>query len=287
MWNVEWNAISARIAALIEAGTYFVRATANGWHDSFGTNQRILQNAHDIRERIGVFQKNHGSQLTEAAKQCLDRFLGEAEPSMTHGEASMHAALIQLASFRAEFSYLITDTEAVGRSLVIRAFTHLNRSIVADSDFRRRWDVAFCEGELSCERLGACHLLLHGVWAFKASAAGGRTDLVLGTPLSEGEEVRIAANTLVLTEWKVVNDASQTIAKANEAYEQAKRYSSGVLAGFELSSRRYLVLVSGNDLISIPPARIEGSVIYEYVNVPVSPSTPSQIARITARTDAG
>jgi hypothetical protein len=123
-------------------------------------------------------------------------------------------------------------------------------------------------------------LLLHGVWAFKASGEGGRTDLVLGTPLLEGNEVLSAANTLVLTEWKVVKDAGETRAKGFEAHEQARLYSTGVLAGFQLSSRRYLVLVSGNDLVSMPVARKEGSVIYEYVDVAVSPIVPSEMSRL-------
>src|SRR3989442_569356 len=39
---------------------------------------------------------------------------------------------------------------------------------------------AFEAGVPACESLGACHLLAHSVWAFKTSAEGERTDLVLG-----------------------------------------------------------------------------------------------------------
>jgi hypothetical protein len=98
--------------------------------------------------------------------------------------------LLKLDLFRAEFDHLLLDTEAVGRSIVRRAFAHLQRSIVADSDFRQKWQKAFGGNETGCEKLGACHLLLHGIWAFKAYAEGERTDLVLGGRLSITNEVQ-------------------------------------------------------------------------------------------------
>ena len=112
-------------------------------------------------------------------RSCLARFVNGQLPELSRGLHGMHAALSALASFRAEFSYLLTDTNAVGRSLVAWAFTNLQRSIVADEVFGNRWRAAFNAGEIVCEKLGSCHLLLHGVWAFKASAQGERTDLVL------------------------------------------------------------------------------------------------------------
>jgi len=172
----------------------------------------------------------------------------------------------------------VNDAEAVGRSLVARAFAHLQRSIVADSVVQDRWKKAFDEGETACEKLGAVQFLLHGVWAFKASATGERTDLVFGEPLVVENEVRTAADTLVLTEWKVVKDQRELTLKANQALEQARRYSGGILAGFELSSRRYLVIVS-SDLLPMPALKQEGGVIYEYVNLAVSPSVPSKASK--------
>jgi hypothetical protein len=57
-------------------------------------------------------------------------------------------------------------------------------------------------------------------------------------------EVRPAADALVLTEWKIVRAETELESKAQEAYDQARMYSSGSLAGFELSSRRYFLKVA-------------------------------------------
>jgi hypothetical protein len=90
-----------------------------------------------------------------------------------------------------------------------------------------------------CEKLGAAHLLLHGIWAFKVSATGERTDLVLGEKLEITPQVEAASEALVLTEWKCVRKPGELDHKINEAFSQAKIYSVGVLADFELASRRY------------------------------------------------
>jgi hypothetical protein len=180
-----------------------------------------------------------------------------------------------LASFRAEFEHLLADREIVTRSLVVRAFTHLQRSIVADEAIKRRWQEAFEYGEISCEQLGACQLLSHGIWAFKTSAKGERTDLVLGVPLEVTDDVRRAADALVLTEWKLVREPRELLTKAEEAYRQAKRYNEGIFGGFELASRKYLILVS-RDRLEMPGPLKEKEATYEYRNVAVSLSTPSR-----------
>lgn len=278
MWNIEWTALSARIAALLEAGTYFVRTVGTGESDNYGLTDELLRNAKETVDRIKIFESNHGCQIPESAREALIRFLTQYNahfPNMSGGLPATQGALTLLASFRGEFDYLVNDAEAVGRSLVARAFAHLQRSIVADDVVRQRWQTAFDEGETAVEKLGGVQLLLHGVWAFKASATGERTDLVLGIPLAVTNEVRRAANTLALTEWKVVNDNSELESKRNQALEQARRYSSGILAGFELSSRRYLVIVSG-DFLTLPSPSRENSAVYEYLNVAISPTVPSK-----------
>ena len=125
------------------------------------------------------------------SKACLEAFLkewrerfGVTDERNICGFAGATAALTLLASFRAEFEYLIADTEAVARSLVTRALIHLQRSIVADDAIRQRWSNAFKDGETACEALGACHLLAHGIWAFKTSAEGERTDLASARPVT-------------------------------------------------------------------------------------------------------
>ena len=48
-----------------------------------------------------------------------------------------------------------------------RAFAHLQRSIIADDEIRKKWLSAFSDGETKCEKLGSVHLLSHGVWDLK------------------------------------------------------------------------------------------------------------------------
>jgi hypothetical protein len=157
---------------------------------------------------------------------------------------------------------------------VDRAFLHLQRSIVADPSVRERWKHAFDEeGEVACERLGAAHLLLFGIYSFKANAEGERTDIILGERLSLSE-VEKASEALVLTEWKMVS-RDNLEKTAEHAFQQARRYSAGSLAGFELASRRYLVMVSERSL-PMPPPRIEDVVTYEYRNIAVDPRVPSR-----------
>jgi hypothetical protein len=59
------------------------------------------------------------------------------------------------------------------------------------------------------------------------------------------------------------------------ARAQAKRYELGVLGGLELSSRRYLVVVSTGTL-KLPPPHQEGIVEYYPVNIAVDPAVPSK-----------
>jgi hypothetical protein len=112
------------------------------------------------------------------------------------------AALVSLVAFETEMSFLLSDVQASIRSRSERAFSHLQRSIVVDESIRARWLKAFKEGEVACEKLGAVHLLLHGIWAFKVDAAGARTDLVLEEPAGDVAAVQRYADGLVLTEWK-------------------------------------------------------------------------------------
>jgi len=279
MWQSEWNAISARIAALLDAGTFFVSTRDEG--DALNMAALLLRNVGEIAFALKRLLNTSGTQLPNTAAVALARFDQEFDSLArniqisTGGLPVVAGCLAMLASFRSEFNYLLADTEAVARSLVMRAFTHLQRSIVADEVIRQRWQRAFDLGEPSCERLGACQLLAHGIWAFKTSATGERTDLVVGTRLDVNSDVQRTAEALVLTEWKRVSKPGDQSSLAEAAYRQAKRYSSGILAGFELSSRRYLILVS-SDHLQLPEPRQEPEAIYEYINVAVSPSTPSE-----------
>ena len=66
------------------------------------------------------------------------------------------------------------------------------------------------------------------------------------------------------------------------AREQARLYRSGILGGFEVASTRYLVIVS-QDYLEMPSALEDAGVIYECLNIAVTPSTPSKAARNLTR----
>jgi hypothetical protein len=208
-------------------------------------------------------------------------FFSRAGP-MVAGSAreDVQARLSILESFQAELTYYLSDFSAVAKRLSERAFVHLQRSIVADPTVRKRWIDAFeaTRGEEACEKLGGAHLLLHGIWAFKAYTPEERTDLVLGEPLKDLTEVESVAEALILTEWKLVNNIAEQERKAEQARKQASRYASSVLAGIELRQYRYLVLVSKDWLPGIPDIQ-EGDILYRHINIAVDPQTPSRAAR--------
>jgi hypothetical protein len=119
---------------------------------------------------------------------------------------------------------------------------------------------------------------LHGIWAFKANAAGERTDLVLGTHLVVDQDVLASAQGLVVTEWKLVREGDSPEAKKQEAMYQARRYSGGSLGGFVLDSERYIVLV-GKEEFDVPSDEMEGEVRYKIVPLFVTRKAPSKSAR--------
>lgn len=172
--------------------------------------------------------------------------------------------------------FQLFDRETQTVATVERAFEHLQRCIVADDEFRGKWQRAF-KRETKCEQLGAAHLLWHGIWAFKTDAKGERTDLVLGIPLDDAQAQRVATTgtQLVLTEWKLVRNPGDIDGAIEQATIQAKRYAKGILAGIELRSTRFLVVVS-QDHLTMPHDIDVGGVRYRHINIAVDPSTPSR-----------
>ncbi|MGH9886847.1 MAG: hypothetical protein ACREBE_15055, partial [bacterium] len=173
-----------------------------------------------------------------------------------------------------------------GRKHTERAFEHLQRSIVVDEAYQKRWRCAFDDGETKCERLGAVHLLLHGIWAFKAYSPGERTDLVAQEshaitmtkermdlvtrgPLSIDRRVE-SADALVLTEWKVAKTRDEVAGKAAEGRKQAAIYSGSSLAACELASVRYVVVVTAHREDMLPDVS-EGPIVYRFINLAVAP----------------
>lgn len=284
-WRSEWNALSARISGAIDAGRFYLAVVSIDKHDKVVADKLLIPQAIAIIETLRNFRKIHSSRLPRDGLACLDRELAKAE-AFTSGKGyfGVEQTLTYLAMLRAEFDHAIADHSAIARSLTERAFSHLQRSLIADESLRERWRAAFAKREEHCERLGAVHLLSHGIWAFKANAAdkAGRTDLILGTPMRSTDEAERSAEALVLTEWKKVQAEDDPGQKADEAQEQAQLYAAGVLGAFELAEARYIVLVS-RDMLSAIEDRQAGEVTYRVVNIAIEPSTPSAAARRRSR----
>jgi|SRR5579872_773654 len=283
-WLQEWKAIAARIDALLQATTLYYQSTARVGSDYHGvSNSDIIPACRAIVEDLTTFSKCYETFVPPAARPLLARLVDQLTNRLTNdrsgGLSGVQGLIVPLSVFRSEFEFHLRDVSAVVRNLVIRAFTHLRRLLIADSSVQAVWEQAYQEDEPACERLGAVHLLAHGIWAFKASEAGERTDLVLGTHLVVDAQVESSADGLVLTEWKRVIQPQETVKKAEEAVRQMRRYSESILAGFELATDRYVVLVSHDLLANVPPDLREAEITYHHVNVAVAPSVPSRVAR--------
>jgi hypothetical protein len=194
------------------------------------------------------------------------------------GVTLIRTVVVKLVAFESEVSYCLESPTEKVRSASELAFDHLQRLIVVDLECQKKWQAAFKKGETHCENLGGVHLLWHGIWAFKVNASGARTDLIYQEPLDTDSATTSLG--LVLTEWKVSNNGTtEDIDKAyNEAKKQTDLYAGGVLAGLELTSHRYLVVVTKEQ---IKPRQdiVESTVTYRHVNIAVNPVAPSVIAR--------
>jgi uncharacterized protein (DUF1800 family) len=203
------------------------------------------------------------------------KLLGDTTGTQETRQEQVWAALVMLASFETEMTFILSDVQVAIRARSERAFSHLQRLIVVDSAIREQWKIARKDGEVACEKRGAVHLLLHGIWAFKVGATGERTDLVYQQPAGELFSEQRYADGFVLTEWKVASSDDEAKSQFAAARAQAKRYAQGVLAGSELSTFRYAVVVSSRH-INVPADVLEGAVIYRHINIAVDPETPSR-----------
>jgi hypothetical protein len=279
-----WQALSRRIQGLVKAAQL---CTPN---DSYSIVNRLGDQALKILGDLERFRASFSHSLSPAAMTAINdcvrsdvdinpaKLLRNTNTTGVLRKEQIWSALILLAAFETEMTFTLSDVQAAIRARSERAFSHLNRLIVVDSVIRERWNDALKSREVACEKLGAVHLLWHGIWAFKVSAEGERTDLVYPDP--EGERF---ADGLVLTEWKVARTDNEAQKRFYEARIQAKRYAEGVLAGNELRAFRYLVVVS-HDHITVPKNFEDEAVVYRHINIVTSPSTPSQDSKRQSRT---
>lgn len=279
-WRTDWQALHDRIEGIEQSADLYIRALKVHNDDPYGMRRKVFRPAfQSLVASIKDFGSAHATALPVTAVEAVDRFVRDNEGLLANQDLDNFghtvACLTVLSGFRSELRFQLTDRSATLLRLTERALLHLQRTIVADSEARRRWTQAFAAGETTCEQLGAVHLLLHGIWAFKTSAAGERTDLVYNEPTSDGDLAARTAEALVLTEWKVVRADSELKDKLSAAERQARLYSRGVLGGMELSDSRFLVMVS-EDRLSLPADDAIDGIVYRARNIAVNPSAPSR-----------
>ena len=281
-YGYQWTIIASRIRGLMQAAELHSRFLAVRSSDTFGRTQRIREQGERIITEVSGFRDRFRQSLPAAALDRIDEFAKQAAPLLqkTNGtpdtrEELVWAGLVALGAFETELSYLLADMEQAIRSRSELAFAHLQRSIVVDEAFREKWQAAFSAGETACEKLGAVHLLSHGIWAFKVNAEGERTDLVYQEPSTRFEREQGFADGLVLTEWKKATSKKQAGGQFEEARDQAHRYGKGVLAGNELTRYRYAVVVS-EDQLERPDDAVRDGITYRHINIAVKPKPPSK-----------
>jgi len=254
----------------MEAGHLHVQYLDVQSKENHGRSRRLREHCESILEALEAFRESFNFLVRTGT---LTRDTSGGPPDALRER--VWAALVSLVAFETEMSFLLSDVQVSIRTRSERAFSHLQRSIVADESIRERWQNAFDEGEVACEKLGAVHLLLHGIWAFKVDSAGARTDLVFEEPAGDVAAIQRYADGLVLTEWKKASKDSHSTKRFTEARLQARKYAQGLLTATELAGYRYAVVVSHSQ-VETPEDVTEGGVVYRHVNVAVDPRTPSR-----------
>ncbi len=285
----EWSAIVARIRSLKEAGSFYAQLVSVNKDDSFGVGRGLTNQCKSITDEIVSFRDRHVIALPTTATAVVERYVSSsaARSLSERGEGSgqPRAGLTALAAFEGEMTYVLSGRQERLRLRSFRAFQHLQQLLAVDEEARKRWKEAnkSKRGEDHCERLGAVHLMQHGIFAFKVAGIGAVTDLVFREPV-DVESASLGAEGLVLTEWKVAKP-DNTDKMFEEAKEQAALYAGGVLGGLELRSHRFLVIVTEQRLprAVIPSYAEAGGVKYHCVNIAIAPLTPSVQARLETK----
>jgi hypothetical protein len=282
--RTDWESLRGRIEGAREQVDMIARLFGSKDASQGELHSRVIRPAfHAIDRAVQSFLDAHSLELADDGRTIIQRFQSAWSAKLQDSELAnpLHSAscVIALVGLRSELDFFLADRTREVLRQTNRALSHLQRSIAVDADFRQRWAVAFGDHETACERLGAVHLLSHGIFAFKIDASGGRSDLVFNAKILDGRSIAQSADALVLTEWKRVTDPQQTRAKVDEARHQTLNYTSGILGGVELDRRRYLVMVSETNLADLPPDFEEGGIWYHCRNIAVSPEQPSVASR--------
>jgi hypothetical protein len=280
-----WEALADQIKSLQRAGELYSRFQSYQKEDSYGAGQYLREQCGAIVQSIEQFRKDFDGSLPAEAATRIDYFLGTtlaaAAKDNSTSQRGARGALVGLAGFEAEITFILSGRQEQIRARSERALLHLQRTLAVDEEVANKWKKALDRNETACERLGSIHLLSHGIFAFKVDALGARTDLVFNEPPEDSLLAR-GVEGLVLTEWKVAKDRPSAVKAFRAARTQAELYKQGPLAGTELTHYRYLIAVSlkGLPSNSVPPNETTASgITYRHINIVVQPDLPSKVAR--------
>lgn len=283
-WENEWAAISQDLSAFQEVAQVYLNLYAQ-WpkKDQYSQKDSIIAQAKRLYDRVRTFSQVNEGFLPATTKQWLDRFVKELDSKevFTHPATTplVEDVYFPLTIVKAEVDKFLPREQMAIRSISERAFLHLARLLAVSEPVRMIWKQAFACGEPALERLGAIHLLSHGIWAFKADTIRARTDLILADKGIDLHEVERTGTSLVLTEWKRA-EPERTMGEARtQALAQTKIYRWGPLAGYELSKRAFLVLVSMRSSQHAQAEFEEEGVVYRCIHLEIEPDAPSVAAR--------
>ncbi len=257
--------------------------------DTYGGASFLRLELESLLGEIAAFRSDLDSALPATAISAIDTFVESVRPLLADHSGStdsrqqrVWSVAVRTVAFQARLSYLLSDVQQDLRLRSEQAFAHLQRAIVADPSTSAAWGAAFREGETKLERLGAAHLLLHGVWGFKVATAGEQTDLVFPEQPFPRQDADRASIGLVLTEWKRATLRSAAAGSFERGRAQAQLYARGGLAGIELRAYRYVVVVS-EDRIEVPQDVVTDGVTYRNISIAIRPGEPSDDAPRRAR----
>ena len=279
----QWKALSGRIHGLMQAAQLHAHFQSVRSGDTFDVTSRLSEQATDILSTTERFMETYQESLPPEALSCIGRFqsrngrlIEDESGTKDLRQERVRAALVLLGAFETEMSFVLSDVQQSIRARSERAFSHLQRMLVVDHDYREKWRSALQAGETTCEQLGAVHLLLHGIYAFKVTATGARTDLVFQDNVDNHTEEQSVVEGIVLTEWKIAVGENDAPDKFKQAQRQARNYARGVLSATELAAYRYVIVVTQQQ-VTTPTNLVEDGVVYRHINLAVDPLTPSRV----------
>ncbi len=271
----DWSLLRARIRGLEAVAAVVSPATLR---NSNGAGIPYLVKMGTAIDRdLQRFDDCYKSQMLPTCGDLIASHLKRTPAEGTDAAQKFVEATAPFFALATEMDYLLADNQLAIQHRAERAFEHLRRLIQCSTSVRQEWQVAFSgSGETACEALGSTHLLMHGIFAFKAHATSARTDLILNDVVDMDLVDRVADG-LVLTEWKKVTTTNAE-SMAAVARAQAKQYSETAIARLELRSHKYIVLVSEKQIPAIQD-EVLGHSTFRHINIAVDPDTPSVAAR--------